>query len=229
MLVLGYHVLGSKVFEEAAEDQLHYVLGVNGLGRSFITGLGSLPPKQIHHRPSASDGVVEPVPGLLAGGPNRYLSGDAVLDALINAGTPAALCYADSTPSYASNEIAVNWNAPLVFLAGYFSRPYGPAGGVREHEAAPQGLRIEQNFPNPFNGSTHIRFSVSRGQHVSLRVSDVLGRIVSNRRLGSLGAGTHDVIWEAKDDEGRPLTSGVYFYYIAGQGRSWVGKLVLMR
>ena len=69
-----------------------------------------------HHRPSVADGVVNPVPGLLAGGPDQFLS-DPSLQSLFNTSTPPALCYIDNVNSYASNEIAINWNAPLVFVS----------------------------------------------------------------------------------------------------------------
>ncbi len=65
-----------------------------------------------HHRPSEADGIVEPVPGLLAGGPNPSMQDKCQY--------PSALpdeAYVDDVCSYASNEIAINWNAPLVYLA----------------------------------------------------------------------------------------------------------------
>jgi endoglucanase len=67
-----------------------------------------------HHRPSASDTVDAPVPGLLVGGPNPGQQDRC-------AGYPTrvpARSYVDSTCAYAANEIAINWNAPLAYLAG---------------------------------------------------------------------------------------------------------------
>ena len=56
----------------------------------------------------------------MAGGPNQYLDDD-VLKSHYTINTPPALCYIDNQESYASNEIAINWNAPLVFIMGYFN------------------------------------------------------------------------------------------------------------
>ena len=228
-LIIGYLENGSQSFYDVAADQLHYVLGVNGLGRSFVTGVGAISTRQPHHRPSASDGVSDPVPGLLAGGPDRNVSDDPVLKALYTSATPPALCYVDSTPSYASNEIAINWNAPLVFVAGYFAGA-GTTSGVRPQASLHEyRYRLDQNYPNPFNGDTRISFNLPVRDNVELCIVDVLGNTVFQRYLGSLHEGENQVLWDARDRQGRALSSGVYFYYISGKERSAVQKMVLMK
>lgn len=119
LLLIGSWKLNKQSYEDVALDQLHYILGANPHDQSFVTGLGSNPTRYPHHRPSASDGVAAPVPGLLAGGPDQYLDDD-VLKRLFSTSTPPMLCYVDDVGSYASNEIAINWNAPLVVVSGYF-------------------------------------------------------------------------------------------------------------
>jgi endoglucanase len=98
---------------DAALSNLDYILGRNALNECFVTGLGSHAPQHPHHRPSIADGIAAPVPGLLVGGPNPgrqdhqnyvYLEPETA--------------YLDANGAYASNEIAINWNAPLVYLAG---------------------------------------------------------------------------------------------------------------
>jgi endoglucanase len=99
---------------QAALDNLHYLLGRNTHGVSFLTGVGSRPVRHIHHRPSGADANAEPWPGLLSGGPNRNDRDGSSLDALPS--TPPARRFVDEQASYASNENAINWNAALVFL-----------------------------------------------------------------------------------------------------------------
>ena len=65
-----------------------------------------------HHRPSAADGIKEPVPGLLVGGPNPGKQDGVALPSSV-----PDEAYIDNQASYATNEIAINWNAPLVYLA----------------------------------------------------------------------------------------------------------------
>jgi len=107
-------------YVEAALDNLHYLLGRNTFSLSWVTQVGENPYRHPHHRPSGADSNAEPWPGLLSGGPNRGRQDDAMKR--LPAGTPPARCYLDDQESYASNEVAINWNAPLVFLlAGVMS------------------------------------------------------------------------------------------------------------
>lgn len=88
-----------------------YLLGRNATGYSFLTGYGAQPPTAIHHRASIADSIEAPVPGFLAGGPNSGRQ-----DGLSYPHLEPARSYVDHIDSYASNEIAVNWNAPFVLL-----------------------------------------------------------------------------------------------------------------
>ena len=100
-------------YVNAALDNLHYLLGRNGLGLSFVTQVGANAVLNPHHRPSAADDNVLPWPGLLSGGPNGRRQDPAMrkLPEL-----PPAKMFLDEQASYATNEVAINWNAPLVFV-----------------------------------------------------------------------------------------------------------------
>lgn len=116
MLIQAYRLTGDDRYLHAALSNLDYLLGRNATGYSFVTGYGDKTPKYPHHRQSEADQVAEPVPGLLAGGPNPGRQDQG--------GCPSypsmepAKAYLDHVCSYASNEIAINWNAPLAYLAG---------------------------------------------------------------------------------------------------------------
>ena len=116
----GVELLIANVFapepalSESALDNLHYLLGRNAFSLSWVTQVGENPYRHPHHRPSGADKNAEPWPGLLSGGPNAGRQ-DQVLKGL-PADTPPAKVYADDQGSYASNEIAINWQASLVFL-----------------------------------------------------------------------------------------------------------------
>jgi endoglucanase len=112
-LILANALQPDPAFLDTAAENLHYLLGRNTFALSWVTQLGDRPFRHPHHRPSGGDGNAEPWPGLLSGGPNRY-GGDPVIDPL--PATPPARRYRDDQGSYASNEIAINWNAPLVLL-----------------------------------------------------------------------------------------------------------------
>jgi len=113
LLVYAYKLSGKKIFIESALSNLDYILGRNATGYSFVTGFGDKVPMNIHHRQSEADGIAEPVPGLLAGGPNPGMQDKCEYPSAF-----ADEAYVDSSCSYASNEIAINWNAPAAYLAG---------------------------------------------------------------------------------------------------------------
>ena len=120
-LLHAYYLTGEQKYYKAAVKALDYLLGKNPLDMSFVTGYGTKSPKMPHHRPSTSDNVEDPIPGMLVGGPQP--GGEDVGSAAewkcsdYRTGQ-AATAYTDQRCSYATNEVAINWNAPLAYLAG---------------------------------------------------------------------------------------------------------------
>jgi len=113
LLINAFLLTRERKYVDGAVGNLDYLLGRNATGYCFITGMGSRSPMHPHHRPSVADGIVPPVPGLLVGGPNPGRQ-----DLQVYTMTEPETAYLDSDRAYASNEIAINWNAPLVYLAG---------------------------------------------------------------------------------------------------------------
>ena len=122
VLVQAYRLTRDTSFLRAAVANLDYLIGRNPTGYSFVTGVGTKTPMFPHHRPSAADTVAAPVPGLLVGGPNPSQQDRCN-------GYPSslpALSYLDAQCSYASNEIAINWNAPMAYLSAAIDAEYAP-------------------------------------------------------------------------------------------------------
>lgn len=120
-LISAYILTGDKKYHNAALYQLNYVLGMNGHNMSYVAGLGSVYPENIHHSVTANDDTTGSFPGLIAGGPNKYLDNDYTLPNYYNSMTPPALCYIDHIDSWASNENCITYNAPLIPVSAYFS------------------------------------------------------------------------------------------------------------
>jgi endoglucanase len=112
LLVRVYSITHDRKYLDAALGNLEYICGRNATGYCFVTGLGSFSTRHPHHRPSVADGIDDPVPGLLAGGPNPGEQDHCHYDF-----HEPETAYVDSDCAYASNEIAINWNSPLVYLA----------------------------------------------------------------------------------------------------------------
>ena len=116
MLVQAYRITHKAAYLDAAQSAFDYTLGRNPLGTSYVTGFGARSPLHPHHRPSEADGIAAPLPGWLVGGPNPGQQDRKDCPVAYPAAQPA-LSYLDNACSYASNEVAINWNAPLVYVA----------------------------------------------------------------------------------------------------------------
>ncbi|MBN2610115.1 MAG: glycoside hydrolase family 9 protein [Bacteroidales bacterium] len=115
VLLYAYRITRNKKYMDIALANLDYILGRNATGYSFITGYGDKYPMNIHHRPTAGDGLREPVPGFVAGGPNFRKE-----DRLEYPTESPDECYLDVTASFASNENCINWNSSFAYLAYAF-------------------------------------------------------------------------------------------------------------
>jgi endoglucanase len=118
--IIAMKVTGDNSYLPSIQADLDYILGRNATGYCFVTGIGAKPPMNIHHRPSGADGVAEPVPGFLVGGPNLVVPNDC--GPTVKRSPYPAASYNDSECSYSTNEIAINWNAPLIFVAGFLDQ-----------------------------------------------------------------------------------------------------------
>jgi len=119
ILCVAHQLTGDEKYLHGAEQITDYIFGKNATGYSFLTGFGS---KQVlfpHHRPSGADGIEKPVPGFIAGGPNKDRQDAQEVNYTSEA---PAKCYMDVQASYASNEVCLNWNAPAVYVLGYLEQ-----------------------------------------------------------------------------------------------------------
>ncbi|NOY07073.1 MAG: T9SS type A sorting domain-containing protein [Chlorobi bacterium] len=99
-----------------------------------------------------------------------------------------------------------------------------PLLSVDETEATPGIFALEQNFPNPFNPSTNIRFSIPRRSFVSLKIYNSLGTIVLHPVKEYRDAGTYDVFIDAST-----LPSGIYYYTLTDGSNTTTKTMVLMK
>lgn len=117
----AYRISKDVKYLNAAVEAADYIFGVNATGYSFVTGFGSKYSRHLHNRPMSADGIDEPIPGFLAGGANNNREDDIKHGAygVKYPHTFPAKSYVDLQGSFASNENAINWNAPLVFVLGF--------------------------------------------------------------------------------------------------------------
>lgn len=115
-MLYAYTITGEEIYKVNALRTVNNLLGENATGYCYVTGFGTKPTSHPHHRLSASN-PNGALPGFLAGGPNPGQQDKN--DSLVYPTSIADESYLDNADSYASNEIAINWNATLVALVGW--------------------------------------------------------------------------------------------------------------
>ncbi|RPJ49373.1 MAG: T9SS C-terminal target domain-containing protein, partial [Candidatus Latescibacterota bacterium] len=106
----------------------------------------------------------------------------------------------------------------------------GPCNsGVEGEGTAASAPLLHRATPNPFGPQTTIRFAVASSGRVTLALYDLAGRRVRILEDRVLGAGLHQSEWNGRDDAGRDVSSGVYFYRLEEGNRVRSGRLVLAR
>lgn len=125
VLALAARFTGEERYRDAEVDTADYVLGRNPLGQSYVSGFGWMPMTRPHHRFWAHQfdpRLPGPPPGVIGGGPNNTAFADTI--AATMRGTCAAMrCWRDDGRAYALNEVAINWNAPLLWVATDLAMP----------------------------------------------------------------------------------------------------------
>jgi serine protease len=99
-------------------------------------------------------------------------------------------------------------------------------------ENIPDKFNLEQNYPNPFNPGTNIPFTLAKSAEVSLKIFNIIGQEVRTLVNGPKQAGQYHLLWDGKDDFGRSVASGIYFYKLSvsgGENLTLTRKMILMK
>lgn len=100
---------------------------------------------------------------------------------------------------------------------------------IDEHGLLPREFELSQNFPNPFNPSTTISYSVPRASYVSLVVYNLLGQRIATLVDAVIPPGRYETEWNGRDENGVSVSSGIYFYHLGAGDYSETLKMVLMK
>ncbi len=118
--------------------------------------------------------------------------------------------------------------------AAYFKpiEIYSPTTDVDDNDpilSLPQSYGLDQNFPNPFNPVTTIRYYLPQAEEVTINIYNLNGQLIRNLISERKNAGYHEIVWDARDNKGLILPSGVYLYGIQAGAFTEVKKLTLLR
>ena len=214
-LLYAYLVTKDLKYIKGAAECADYLLGKNATGYSFESSYGYRTPMNFHHRASASDGIEQPVPGFLSGGPNPGRQ-----DRQRYAFREPAKSFADLTPAYASNEVCLNWNSPFTVLLAGVDAVMGDGSSVEfdvpvsvnnppdlKIDSPVFNAEIESGHPLKVTGTATDKDGISK---VEFYIDSHFAGVVKTGRfewtLQSLPPGQHTITVLAFDKSG--LTTG---------------------
>jgi len=135
--------------------------------------------------------------------------------------------------------IGVSSSSSYIETAGFChrgmvpERPNGVKDETHSEPSLPQEYSLFQNFPNPFNPTTVIRYQIpaisTQQSVVSLKIYNILGQRVRTLVNKEQVPGYYSVVWNGRDDYGREMASGVYFYRLEAGSYSSSKKLLLLK
>ena len=139
-----------------------------------------------------------------------------------------------SKVNYSSYDTWINVNtedAPATSLSFNLESTFTdlPEPQDNQEQTIPSAYRLYGNYPNPFNPLTHIVFDLPQTEHASLVIYDILGHRIRELLSENLPAGKHTVTWDATDQRGIRVSSGIYFYILQTPSTRLVGKMILQK
>jgi len=101
---------------------------------------------------------------------------------------------------------------------------------ITEQNSTPKTFKLDQNYPNPFNPSTAIRYALPHAARVTLNIYNIRGELVTMLLDNDLQeSGYRTAVWNGRDDSGRVVASGVYFYALRAEGKTQVRKMSFVK
>ncbi|HHE47066.1 MAG TPA: T9SS type A sorting domain-containing protein, partial [Bacteroidetes bacterium] len=117
---------------------------------------------------------------------------------------------------------------------GLFGGPFGesyeyPVGVGESDVPVPEGFTLSAPYPNPFNSQVQFTFNLPKPGDVEVKVYDVTGRLVFGKDIAGLAAGSHRLVWNGRDNTGRGLTTGIYYFELAFEGAKLVRPTAMIK
>jgi len=117
-----------------------------------------------------------------------------------------------------SGNVYVTGESGTVYDCDYATIKYVQNGSDVKEETGdrekPSEFALSQNYPNPFNQSTKIEFTLAKSGFINLNIYDILGRKIRSLISEKVSSGYKSVLWDGKNDSGKDVASGIYFYQL---------------
>ena len=146
-------------------------------------------------------------------------------------GTPSQLVTIDTTFDNRNGSLQFGLVDGITGFTPRFQPGYISIGsvGTSGEPSPPSDFELGQNFPNPFNPSTEIEFTLSIAGRARLEIYDMLGREVRRLLDGPIDPGRYAITWDGKNDIGQDVPSGTYFYRLTSANLSETKKMTLLK
>ncbi|KAA1246543.1 glycoside hydrolase family 9 protein [Aquimarina sp. RZ0] len=179
VLIRAYELTGDESYLSATYKSMDYIFGRNGTGYCYVTGFGNRKVIDPHHRISVSDGIAQPVPGMIVGGPHPGQQDSC--SGYPNA-NPAS-SFVDNYCSYSTNEITINWNAPLVYSIHALYNYQNESSVLSVTDNFDETLEnIFEVYPNPANKVLHIKTAITNTSP-NIELYSILGKKIFSKQL----------------------------------------------
>ena len=100
---------------------------------------------------------------------------------------------------------------------------------IEKMENILHSFTLRQNYPNPFNPTTTIEYEIPKSGNVDVAIFDIQGRLIRELEKNVRDAGSYKIVWDSRDNFGRQVSSGIYFYRVQFNGSQLVNKLLLLK
>lgn len=252
----AFHLDNGRLADrDQAMQSIDYIFGRNFMNQCYVSGIDGVSKPRLrgfHHWMKALNTTPWHFPGALAGGPNE--APDAADRSYPNnqpfpiwgywgdtsnarlGRVPIEGRFTDND-SWSTNEVAVNWNAALLYNlhgARMLARGVLTSGGEEPPGTGnagnvPREFELGQNYPNPFNPRTSITVTAPRTSTVRVEVFNILGQRVRTLFNGLVEAGKRILQWDGTNDRGEPLGSGMYVYRLEAGDVVRTRKMMLLK
>jgi hypothetical protein len=110
-----------------------------------------------------------------------------------------------------------------------FTIKAAPPSAVDGSQRIPELFGLSQNYPNPFNPVTYIRFDLPKASFVRLNIFDANGKMIRILKSERVAAGSHEIVWDGRNDSGEWVPSGLYFARMTANGETFTRKMLFIK
>jgi len=166
---------------------------------------------------------------IISPAPTGYMNSGAVTMVTVRHYIPGSALPFETDILHLSATSAMSLESTILADTAQVTTTAEPSAAGDHDPFIPGVFELFQNYPNPFNPTTRIEFSLERAMDVELSVYNVIGQKITTLVDGFYSTGTYDVEWDATDETGRKMASGIYFYRLTTDDYSRTRKMMLMK